>query len=467
MCPTENPDYKLFRSHRNNTEQHHINHQVGVRKPALMVNAESTNTANLCQVPNSDDEGHCTIRESSPSSFSRKRRRRGSQDRGADDRQQHSPRTIFHKAIDALSMTWDHPILDLLLSNDLGKDAPKNLLHKSGYLLWNGESSTRAKGKEAFAEEATDPGFFFPEHVPTACARVEALRCHGFRTESLRLAVAVVRTMREQQKAGVERWNRLKVSDNRKRRHSTSAAAFACFEGWVGHSLDPINSLVDLLMAECLPVENDSIGRVISDSADDTDNSKVNNVMALKHRHTPVPDSNSRESYLTLAMEAALMGLGQQRVMPPGLYAQEKACTQEEKLLSRLRKVELDSRLLATLCDQTVFQLDESGPLSGLGEERPHPETVPMHTFARYLFTALLPHDEALAFRVGLRAMRLPVQETLLPSPSTLYADAGNQQHRGPVSRWPRWFTLGHLEEQQCALASTILVAAKGQYQLH
>lgn len=30
------------------------------------------------------------------------------------------------------------------------------------------------------------------------------------------------------------------------------------------------------------------------------------------------------------------------------------------------------------------------------------------------------------------------------------------------LSRYPRWFTLGHIEAQQCALASTMLSAAKG-----
>lgn len=30
------------------------------------------------------------------------------------------------------------------------------------------------------------------------------------------------------------------------------------------------------------------------------------------------------------------------------------------------------------------------------------------------------------------------------------------------LSRYPRWFTIGHIETQQCALASTMLSAAKG-----
>lgn len=32
------------------------------------------------------------------------------------------------------------------------------------------------------------------------------------------------------------------------------------------------------------------------------------------------------------------------------------------------------------------------------------------------------------------------------------------------LSRYPRWFTIGHIETQQCALASTMLSAAKGTY---
>uniref|UniRef100_A0ACB8EMA3 Uncharacterized protein n=1 Tax=Sphaerodactylus townsendi TaxID=933632 RepID=A0ACB8EMA3_9SAUR len=44
------------------------------------------------------------------------------------------------------------------------------------------------------------------------------------------------------------------------------------------------------------------------------------------------------------------------------------------------------------------------GPFSGFGEIV-FRESVPMHTFARYLFTALLPYDPELAYRLALRAM--------------------------------------------------------------
>jgi len=35
------------------------------------------------------------------------------------------------------------------------------------------------------------------------------------------------------------------------------------------------------------------------------------------------------------------------------------------------------------------------------------------------------------------------------------------------LSRYPRWFTLGHIEAQQGALASTMLSAAKGNPSIH
>jgi len=56
------------------------------------------------------------------------------------------------------------------------------------------------------------------------------------------------------------------------------------------------------------------------------------------------------------------------------------------------------------MADRLCFNL--GGPFSGLGEVI-HRESVPMHTFAKYLFSALLPHDADLAYKLALRAMRL------------------------------------------------------------
>ena len=55
--------------------------------------------------------------------------------------------------------------------------------------------------------------------------------------------------------------------------------------------------------------------------------------------------------------------------------------------------------------DVTDWLYSTGGPVSGLGEGI-HTECVPMHTFAKFLFTSLLPHESELAFQVGLRAMR-------------------------------------------------------------
>lgn len=175
-----------------------------------------------------------------------------------------------------------------------------------------------------------------------------------------------------------------------------------------------------------------------------------------RYRHVAVPGSRDRsESLLSLAVEAALVGLGQQRSMPVGLYAQEKACRQEERLIARLRDVDADGLLVGVLRKQAMLLL-EGGPYSGLGVGA-HPESVPMHTFARYLFGALLPYDADLAYSVGLRAMRLPILENQ-EEPD----DPGTGAPVAPAaSRYPRWFTLGHVEVQQCALASTMLSAAK------
>ena len=51
-------------------------------------------------------------------------------------------------------------------------------------------------------------------------------------------------------------------------------------------------------------------------------------------------------------------GLGQQRLMPSGLYSQEKACKQEEKLIGRLQEIELDTTLVAVLRKQAVLLLE-------------------------------------------------------------------------------------------------------------
>ncbi|GAB0207734.1 zinc finger SWIM domain-containing protein 6 [Grus japonensis] len=270
------------------------------------------------------------------------------------------------------------------------------------------------------------------EHVPTACARVDALRSHGYPREALRLAIAIVNTLRRQQQKQLEVFQAQK-------------------KGWVGHPLDPIGTLFSSLMEACR-VDDESFHGF----SDFTEN--MGQCKSLEYQHLPAHKFlEEGESYLTLAVEVALIGLGQQRIMPDGLYAQEKVCRNEEQLISKLQEIELDDALVKIFRKQAVFLL-EAGPYSGLGEVI-HRESVPMHMFAKYLFTSLLPHDAELAYKTALRAMRLLVLESTAPS-----GDMSHPHHIASVvpNRYPRWFTLSHIESQQCELASTMLTAAKG-----
>ncbi|XP_025933291.1 zinc finger SWIM domain-containing protein 6 isoform X3 [Apteryx rowi] len=339
-------------------------------------------------------------------------------------------RTVFTRAIEACDLHWQDSHLQHIISSDLytnycyHDDTENSLFDSHGWPLWH-------------------------EHVPTACARVDALRSHGYPREALRLAIAIVNTLRRQQQKQLEMFRAQKKELLHK-----GVTSITNLEGWVGHPLDPIGTLFSSLMEACR-VDDESFHGF----SDFTEN--MGQCKSLEYQHLPAHKFlEEGESYLTLAVEVALIGLGQQRIMPDGLYAQEKVCRNEEQLISKLQEIELDDTLVKIFRKQAVFLL-EAGPYSGLGEVI-HRESVPMHTFAKYLFTSLLPHDAELAYKTALRAMRLLVLESTAPS-----GDMSRPHHIASVvpNRYPRWFTLSHIESQQCELASTMLTAAKGDVQ--
>ncbi|XP_073400527.1 zinc finger SWIM domain-containing protein 5 [Dendrobates tinctorius] len=333
-------------------------------------------------------------------------------------------RTVFTRAIEACDLHWQDSHLQRIISSDFylspacQRDGESLLFNSQGQPLWL-------------------------EHVPTACARVDALRSHGYPKEALRLAVAIISTLRLQQQRQLEIYKQQK-----KELIQRNTTTITNLEGWVGHPLDPVGCLFTTLTEACR-VDEENTMEVTESSESQRPN----------YQHVCVPNDSMEngESYLSLALEVALMGMGQQRLMPEGLYAQDKVCRNEEQIIGRLQELELDAVLVQTLRKQCILLL-EGGPFSGLGEVI-HRESVPMHTFAKYLFSALLPHDADLAYKLSLRAMRLPVLESSAPS-----GDVSHPHHIVSVvpSRYPRWFTLGHLESQQCELASTMLTAAKG-----
>ncbi|XP_057689009.1 zinc finger SWIM domain-containing protein 6-like [Corythoichthys intestinalis] len=347
---------------------------------------------------------------------------------GAHGNQEMRPhRTVFMRAIEACDLHWQDRHLQHIIASDLyanycyHDNQEGSLFDARGWPLWH-------------------------EHVPTACARVDALRSHGYPREALRLAIAVVNTLRRQQQRQLEHFRR-----HKKELLHKGHTSITNMEGWVGHPLDPIGTLFSTL------TESGRVGEEGSNTCLDlSDCSSV--VSRADLQRMPVQRLlGDGESYVALAVETALMGLGQQRVMPDGLYAQEKVCRNEEQLLAKLQEVEVDDSLVKIFRKEAVF-LIEAGPYSGLGEIV-HRESVPMHTFARYLFTSLLPHDADLAYKIALRAIRLPVLESTASS-----GDLSRPHHIVSVvpNRYPRWFTLSHIESQQCELASTMLTAAKG-----
>ncbi|KAJ8925672.1 hypothetical protein NQ315_009518 [Exocentrus adspersus] len=371
------------------------------------------------------------------------------------------PRSIFHRALDAVTMSWDNMHLKNILSSDtycshVPDTSSSGSFNSQGQPLWH-------------------------EPIPLCASRVDSLRSHGHMEAALRLAVSVVRTMKQQQLVAQRKWHESQQnSSSSSSKTQSSCKLTACtsrcqgqcnsnscsttsinaptnLDGWVGHPLDPVGCLFDTLADASVIPENE---RPRTPSyLDAVSMEDQHNNIRPRYHHVPVVGSRDRsETYLTLAFEVALIGLGQQRIMPVGLYAQEKACKQEDRLIAKLQEIELDNSLVAVLRRQAIILL-EGGPSSGLGIGI-HPESIPMHTFARFLFLSLLNYYPDLAYEVGLRAMRLPLLEEHEDSDDPL---AGNASSSLMISRSPRWFTLGHIETQQCALSSTMLSAAKGE----
>lgn len=251
----------------------------------------------------------------------------------------------------------------------------------------------------------------------------------------------------------------------KKRKPTCVANCFDCSIGCeVDFPLDAVACIFDCLSEACIvsdPRSGVEMNRLTFENI--TATNEDSNIIPPRYQHVQVPDSvDKRETYLTLAFEAAVLALGKQRIMPQGFYAQQLICKQQEQLIARLRQIDLDRTLVEVLKNLTLQMLD-GGPTSGFGVKI-HPESVPMHTLARFLFASLLNQYPDLAFRAGLRAMRLPILEE-----SNEQSKDGNNEYDNNcqregfgLSRYPRWWTLGHLETQQCSLSSTMLSAAKG-----
>uniref|UniRef100_A0A8C3IK52 Zinc finger SWIM-type containing 4 n=1 Tax=Chrysemys picta bellii TaxID=8478 RepID=A0A8C3IK52_CHRPI len=135
--------------------------------------------------------------------------------------------TVFGRAIKAGELRWGDCHLQKILGSDcyglgMKTGGDKLCFDPQGRPLWLG-----------------DP-------FPTACARVDALRSHGYPREALRLAAALGNTMRLQRRHQLESYKQQKKEILHK-----GSTSITNLEGWVGHPLDPIGCLCRTLLEPC------------------------------------------------------------------------------------------------------------------------------------------------------------------------------------------------------------------------
>ena len=174
--------------------------------------------------------------------------------------------------------------------------------------------------------------------------------------------------------------------------------------GWIGNVLEPIPTLYDTLTE------------------------------ATDEEATDEPCKN-------LALDVALIGLSQHRRMPKSSFGQQKASNEEEQLIAQLTMLKQDNRTLNTIHEQAckILELKSSGG-GGLCVDK---NSIPLQTFARYLFNILIHEDRELAFQIGMSALQ-------------------SDFVRNESSSETKWHTFGHLEAQQCELAACMIKSCKG-----
>ncbi|XP_022826715.1 zinc finger SWIM domain-containing protein 4-like [Spodoptera litura] len=511
VCPTEDPDYRSFplyarerernerdrdRDHRDRDRERHRDREERDRERLREREERDRERHRERQRREMHSHSESSDEESRPNNYEREYRRASKRLRLNNQRSapQLTPRTVFHKALDAVDISWENEHLKNILGSDeyIDPDKPEK----------PGSSTTTTLQPYPKFNEDGQP--LWHEHLPVVGARIEALRAHGRAPAALRLAVSAARAMRHRQEVSQQRWQEAGGGEASSSGGSgggggpgggsggascagSDACAGACTERvrlaqvcahmdfgsclsssatcalshsqrcigrdsrcWTGWTLEAIWCVYECLADACLaPDDQRASPRLHTAYLDE----EPNTGLPPRYQHVPVAGSkNPEETYLALALEAALLGLGVQRMLPQGLYAQERHCKQEERLIAQLQRVEGEAA--AGVCARVAAALLAGGPASCLGA-RVHPRAAPAHTFARFLFLALLPAHPDLAYRVGLRAMRLPMVEEA-------YALDGSSAAGAPGGAAGAWHTLQHAEQQQAALASALLGAARG-----
>ena len=435
--------------------------------------------SNLHQEPLNSTNRPC--RASSSSTQNATSSRIVNQSSGSDENRPavpQEPRSVFNRALDYQSFSWDDPHLQLILNKDgpVEFDASKsNLLDFAGNPLWI-------------------------EPISQSAARVETLRSHGYKEQALRLTVATVRRLKLQQ----DRWCLAAAPDSGSDSHSSCRELDIYSESWIGHPFDPINVLIDILLEASLtevstanssvtgPPANlcginttrcscpynqalvDFTHKLLPDLASFPYQHQVDGLSLLPlmnlvprrvpnpstqvstnktpYFHVPVPGCCQKDSYLTLAVELALIALGQQRTIPTIATAHDRAVRQESELIAKLESVDTGDPLLIDILKHQTTLLLEGGPFQGSCCGVPT-DSAPLHTFARYLFESLVTHYPQLAYKVGVYALKLP-----------LTTDE-NGENLGAARTAPRSINFNHLQSEQLALSQAMLSRAKDESQ--
>lgn len=116
-----------------------------------------------------------------------------------------APRTIFHRALDAVNMTWENAHLKHILASDAYSLASDNSVQIAGSSRSAMVNSTPAKSNFNLLGQP-----LWHEPMAMCAARIDSLRSHGHLDAALRLSVSVVRTMKQLQKDAQTLWHKYK-----------------------------------------------------------------------------------------------------------------------------------------------------------------------------------------------------------------------------------------------------------------
>lgn len=332
--------------------------------------------------------------------------------------------------------------------------------------------------------------------MPTACVRIASLRVNGRKQEALRLSMAVVRHLRHCQQNQKHQRKQVKLFCEFEVAPSS--------ESWIGNPIDPISILFDTLAEASLTTDSkpidayyalvgydkkvdlgifsknvlvdvfmvyNEVNALLDRSANNiTVEANVDYYDRPKYRHVPVPGAKHEwDSYLTAAVYAALIGLSQNRRSPDLESQRDKTYRQEERLIRKLLDIKLDRILIDVLRQHARFLL-EVGLLSDyvtldFGAKNVPGDIAQIPGLSRYLFGALLPTDNNLAYEIGLRSLRFAYNFFFVSHCGLILFFrffAFKEVPRSPDSApLPTRSNLGMYLDVQLILAKTMLFAAR------